>query len=124
MSQIILKRFYAYLIDILIISIPSYIFILCFWNSFIKDTATKFLLTSAIIQFAPFFLYFLISETFFHKTIGKKIMTLKVVTDKNRFVSVLLRTICRFIPLDLITFIFCNDQLLHDYMSKTKVVSE
>lgn len=122
MSEIILKRMYAYLIDMIIISVPLYIFILIFWEKFITTTPNNFLLNALIIQFVPFFIYFFISESFFGKTIGKKIMDLKVVTDKNRFISMLIRNISRFIPLDLISFIFFKDQLLHDYLSKTKVI--
>jgi len=49
-------------------------------------------------------------------------MNLTVIADGNRFIHVLVRTICRLIPLDLVTFIVFKDQLLHDYLSKTKVI--
>lgn len=122
MSEIILKRMYAYLIDMIVISIPLYIFILIFWDKFVTSPQNMFLFIALIIQFLLFFIYFFISEAFFGKMIGKKIMNLKVVTHKNRFISMLIRTMGRFIPLDLISFIFFKDQLLHDYISKTKVI--
>lgn len=122
MSEIILKRIYAYLIDMIVISVPLYIFMFAFWEKFTTATPNNFLINALIIQFLPFLIYFFISEAFFEKTIGKKIMNLKVVAENNRFVSVLIRTICRLIPFDLVTFIFFKDQLLHDYLSKTKVI--
>lgn len=121
-SKIILKRIYAYLIDIIIISVPMYIFIFIFWNTFIKTHPKDLVVIALGIQFLPFLIYFFISEAFFGNTIGKKIMNLKVVTENNRFICVLIRTICRLIPLDLITFVFFKDRLLHDYLSKTKVI--
>ena len=61
---------------------------------------------------------------FFGKTLGKKLMKLKIIqTDnKNKFTTIFIRTISRLIPLDLVTFLIFENELLHDKISKTKVV--
>lgn len=122
MSEIMIKRTIAYLIDMIVVSFPFYLFMLFCWRRLTTMTPGDLLTTALWIQFLPFLIYFFISETYFEKTIGKKIMDLKVVAGHNRFASILKRTICRLIPLDLITFIFFKDRLLHDYLSTTKVI--
>ena len=76
------------------------------------------------MQFIPAIFYFFISEIYFGKTLGKKIMKLKVVEkeSKNKFITFFIRTISRLIPLDLATFLIFENGLLHDRLSKTKVV--
>lgn len=122
MSEIILKRVYAYLIDMVVVSIPMYTLILIFWDGFIASQPKNFLLIVICIQFLPFLLYFFISEYIFSKTVGKHIMKLKLEFSNNRLISVFVRTVCRLIPLDLISFLLLKDKLLHDYLSKTSVV--
>lgn len=124
MSEIILKRIYSYLIDMIVVSVPMYIFIFIFWDKFIATNPRNLLSIALCIQFLPFILYFFLSELFFSCTVGKRIVKLKVITNSasNRFISILIRTVCRFIPFDLITFLFFKDRLLHDYLSNTKVV--
>lgn len=123
MSEIILKRIYAYLIDMVVISVPSYIFLFVFWSKFIETQPQNLLSFEICTQFIPFFIYFFFSEMLFSKTLGKHIMKLKVVINKgNKFINVFIRTICRFIPLDLISFLVMKDKILHDHLSNTQVV--
>ncbi|ODS89406.1 MAG: hypothetical protein ABS44_04040 [Chryseobacterium sp. SCN 40-13] len=121
-AEIIWKRLYSYLIDMIIISVPMYVYMIVFWDKFITITPGNLLMTALMIQFLPFLVYSFVAEAYFGKTVGKKVMNLKVIAEKNRYKSVLIRSICRLIPLDLITFIFLGDQLLHDYLSNTKVM--
>ncbi len=109
----------------IVISVPMYIFIFIFWNKFLSTHPKDLLFIALCIQFLPFLLYFFISEMIFSCTVGKKILKLRVVIDDshNKFISILIRTLCRFIPFDLITFLFFKDYLLHDRLSNTKVVS-
>ena len=115
------KRIFAFLIDIFIIAVPNYAIAFIFWDYIFKNKVENIITISLIIQFAPFLLYFFISELFFNKTIGKHFQDLEVVITSNKFFSILVRTICRLIPLDLLTFFFFNDKLLHDVLSKTSV---
>ncbi|PIE50249.1 MAG: hypothetical protein CSA38_04145 [Flavobacteriales bacterium] len=121
MNDTITKRIYAYFIDMLVLCIPLYIVIIIFWDDMIKLQPNKFLYYSLFLQFVPFLLYFFISEFIFLSTVGKKVMKLKVSYEKNRFLSILIRTLSRLIPLELISFLILKDQLLHDKISKTKV---
>lgn len=80
-----------------------------------------------------YFMYYFILESTIGKTIGKSIFGL-IVVDKNgekaSAPKILVRTCCRFIPLDAISFIdggFLNHELKsnwHDRFSETFVVRE
>ena len=70
------------------------------------------------------FLYYSILEYFFQKTWGKVVTRSKVVSsnyEKPSFKTIVIRTICRFIPIDWITFLFSRNGM-HDRLSKTKVI--
>ena len=123
MNDIIVKRIFAFLIDGVIVTLPFQIIAFQIWDYLLKNYADELIYIIMAYQFLPYLIYFFISEMFFSKTIGKKIMNLKVVVEKDKFISILVRTICRLIPFDVITFIFFKDKLLHDYLSKTRVVS-
>ncbi len=71
-----------------------------------------------------YFLYYFMSEFFFGQTIGKWISKTRVVsiTDNSKFYfwQILARTIMRFVPLDIISYIF-TDRGFHDLVSLTKI---
>ncbi len=75
--------------------------------------------------FVVMFIYYSVSETLTGRTLGKLITKTKVVNEIGLcpdFGNILLRTICRFIPFDALSF-FSDDKLgWHDKLSKTKVV--
>ena len=123
-TELIKKRIFAYLIDGLVISTPLYIVGIIYWDYILTAHPSQLSNFALSLQFIPFFLYFFISEMFFDKTLGKKLMKLKVIqTDnKNKFATIFIRTISRLIPLDLATFLIFENELLHDKISKTKVV--
>ncbi|REG88385.1 RDD family protein [Flavobacterium aquicola] len=70
--------------------------------------------------------YYSILEFYFQKTLGKIVTRSKVVAEngeKATFRKIILRTICRFIPIDWVSFIFSRNGM-HDKLSKTKVISD
>ncbi len=108
--------------------------------NFIVDTLIYFLITLIIIlgskSYVPkenvkwismliYFLYYFILEYFWGQTIGKMITKSKVISlsndKKNYFYKVLIRTLARFVPIDIITYLF-SYRGLHDWISKTIVV--
>lgn len=123
-SELIQKRIFAYLIDCVIISIPLYILAIVYWDYLLTSHSDQVLNFALFLQFVPAFLYFFVSESIFDKTIGKKILKLKIEQTKtnNKYLSIFVRTISRLIPLDLATFLIFENELLHDKLSKTKVV--
>ena len=123
-TELIKKRIFAYLIDGVVTSTPLYIAGIIYWDYILTAHPSQLSKFTLYLQFIPFFLYFFVSEMFFGKTLGKKLMKLKVIqTDnKNKFTTIFIRTISRLIPLDLATFLIFENELLHDKISKTKVV--
>jgi len=70
------------------------------------------------------FFYYLIQEGIWNKTIGKMITKTIVVSEKDKkpsFQDIFIRTSCRFIPLEPLSFTFMKDGF-HDIFSKTKVI--
>lgn len=77
------------------------------------------------ISIVLYFLYYLLSEYFFHQTIGKMITKSRVVSStkdhKLSFIHLVVRTLMRFIPIDIISYLF-TFRGLHDLISSTSVV--
>ncbi|OIQ19411.1 MAG: hypothetical protein BM549_10735 [Lacinutrix sp. MedPE-SW] len=71
---------------------------------------------------ALYYLYYLIFEYTTGQTIGKIITKTKVVNIDNdlkpSFSTILLRTLCRLIPFEIISYLFSVNGL-HDRLSKT-----
>ncbi len=74
--------------------------------------------------FISFSLYYILFEATTGRTLGKLITKTKVV-DKNGnkpdFATILLRTICRFVPFNALSFLFA-ERGWHDALSNTRVV--
>ena len=123
-TELIKKRIFAYLIDGVVISTPLYIVGIIYWDYILTVHPSQLSNFALSLQFIPFFFYFFVSELFFDRTLGKKLMKLKVIQteNKNKFTTIFIRTISRLIPLDLATFLIFENELLHDKISKTKVV--
>lgn len=72
------------------------------------------------------FLYYAASELLFTRTVGKVVTGTSIVTttDKEPVRSqLLLRTACRFLPLEPFSLLFSRRKLSwHDRLSKTKVI--
>lgn len=74
---------------------------------------------------ALLFLYYVLAEFFFQRSLGK-VATRTLVVNRHEqrpsLQAILLRTICRFIPLEPISLLFNKNRALHDLLSGTKVV--
>lgn len=79
---------------------------------------------SKLLSWLVFFLYYFFFEITTQRTIGKMITKTYVVSTSDKKPSVkaiILRTVCRFFYLDLISFLF-GTYGIHDGYSKTRVV--
>lgn len=86
---------------------------------------TNFLIINLLIL-GTFIAYYALMEIKFQKTIGKFITKTKVVKidgKKPTDEDIIVRTFCRLIPLDRISFLFQKNGF-HDLLSKTKVVKD
>lgn len=73
------------------------------------------------------FLYYLILEAIFQKTLGK-IVTKTVVVDKRGkkpgFMKIMIRSFLRLIPIDGFSYLFGTETGLHDVWSSTRLFRE
>ena len=79
-----------------------------------------------LLLFGSFFGYYIIMEIKYQKTIGKFITKTKVVNlngDKPKSKDIIIRTLCRLIPFDALSFLFAKNGF-HDIISKTRVVKD
>lgn len=110
------QRIIAWIIDSIIIGF----FIL------VANQSDNDILAPIIILFS----YYFIMEVIWDRTFGKLIMGIMIVDarkknyeEKRMIKLVLIRTLCRYIPFDLISFFFTdNGQLWHDNLSNTIVI--
>ena len=72
-----------------------------------------------------YFLYYFLFELFLKQTPGKWITKTKVMSIKKKsdfmFIRVLLRSLVRFIPVDILSYLFYH-RGLHDWLSGMNVV--
>lgn len=136
-GQLIGKRITAYTIDMFLSSliyIGMFLLILPLSMYVSKEDILTFInrIDPTVAYYVLLLLYFTIQEFFWHKTIGKKILKLKIVhTDESRLrgYQLILRNIFRVI--DIITIIGfvivlfdSKNRRLGDTISKTMVVEE
>ncbi len=77
-----------------------------------------------VFFYLSFPLYYIITETFFQRTVGKMLTGTVVITNAGKaptFGDAFARTFCRLIPFDAISFLFTTNGF-HDKLSNTKVV--
>jgi uncharacterized RDD family membrane protein YckC len=89
------------------------------------DHATMNLISYSLFLIA-FFLYFIYMEYKYQKTIGKFFTKTKVVMNDGRkpeLNEIIIRTACRLIPLDRISFLFTRNGF-HDRLSNTIVIKD
>ena len=82
---------------------------------------------SYLIFYSFMFFYYISLEYFTNRTIAKFITGTTVVLKdgtKPRFYTICIRTLCRIIPFDFISFMGHNDTGIHDTFSKTFVVKK
>lgn len=119
-------RFVNFLIDFIIWIISA--FILSFLLEIFIDTNQKELINlfGYVLIFASFFAYYAIMEIKFQKTVGKFITKTKVIKidgTKPDVSDIMMRTFCRYIPFDRVSFLFTKSGF-HDHLSKTKVIKD
>ena len=126
------KRMGNYVIDMLaicIIEMMTEVFLISFNR---MDSAIfSFLFTDNIGQLIFLYLlsvlYYTLFEAITGKTIGKYFTKTKVITltdEKPVWLRFLLRSVCRLIPLDQISFILDSEAGWHDSLSKTIVIDD
>ena len=110
-------RLYNFLIDSIIFFIIVLIFSMLLKNHIEKQNL-KYLMILL------YYVYYFTFELTTGKTIGKMITKTKVVnTDNDRkpnFTRILIRTISRLIPIDIISYAFSSNGI-HDIISKTEL---
>ena len=113
-----LLRLLNFLIDNIIFTIFTYLFLEVFKTSITKESAIK-------ILFVFYFLYYFVQEFYLKKTIGKYITKTIVVSKDNnqKFLvwRIALRTLIRFLVIDVLSYLFTNNGL-HDFLSKTETI--
>lgn len=115
------KRLLGHIIDVAFI---MFITIMILKFATIAESVTISNLEIDLTYFAFYFLYFLGMESN-GKTIGKKLLRMSVTNNKGESPSMLkigLRTLCRFIPFDILSFLWGGNW--HDNISGTYVVSD
>ena len=117
------KRFLNSLIDTIayyaIVFVMGMVAVLSSHNLLIQENLTIFAL---ILMF----LYFVVFESLFGKTLGKLITKTKVVMEdgsKPSFTRIMGRSLCRFIPFDGLSYLGGSIGW-HDKFSKTRVVND
>lgn len=118
-------RFVNYLIDIIAGYVTAFI-IAMIVTLILPLDFIGFQLAASILVVASFFAYYILMEVIFQKTLGKFVTKTKVVTvngQKPPERTIVLRTLCRLIPFDHISFLFTKNGF-HDNLSKTKVIKD
>jgi uncharacterized RDD family membrane protein YckC len=109
------KRFFNYVIDLIVMSI---LYLLLLGDQF--DNQSQVWLQSWLIAL----LYYGIMEAAFTTTIGKLITNTKVVkNDGTKADEILIRTYCRLIPFESLSFLG-SGKGWHDRLSKTIVIDK
>jgi len=111
-------RFVNFLIDTTVYFLFMIILLLIF-KDIIEQEKVKW------ISILVYFLYYYIFECIKGQTIGKIITRSKMILlteNKDYFyLQILIRTLMRFIPLDMLSYIY-SFRGLHDWVSKTTVI--
>lgn len=111
-------RLTNFVIDTIVYLVFMYFLLLLFRNIIDKENVKW-------ISMVCYLLYYFIFEYFMGQTIGKMITRSKVVSNtgkqNNYFIRILVRTLMRFIPLDILSYLFTTNGF-HDRISKTITV--
>ena len=118
-------RFINYLLDCLFLAIVASVII----NIFVPEMMPKSLDDVSQGMFISIlyplqFVYYFVAEFFFGRTLAKLVTKTYVTTEYNEkpgFTAILIRTLCRYIPFEYISFLW-SPVGWHDRFSKTYVV--
>jgi uncharacterized RDD family membrane protein YckC len=110
-------RLYNFIID----SILFFVVVIIF-SILLKDYITQENLK--YIMILVYYLYYFILELTTGQTVGKMITKTKVTNTNNNkkpsFSKILIRTLCRLIPIDFLSYLFSSNGI-HDKVSKTEL---
>lgn len=120
------KRLLNFVLDyIFIVFLASSLIILFNWEQYFFENIGIFSGTSILYSCISFFIYYTIFEGLTGRTIGKYITQTKVVVQgdgtRPSMSNCLLRSLCRFIPFEFISFFFRRPLGWHDSLSNTIV---
>jgi uncharacterized RDD family membrane protein YckC len=121
----LLRRFMTRLIDLIVIYYLTLFLLTIIHAAEIRLLMREEIVARYLVLSIGAFIYYLVAEFLFGRTIGKIWMGTKVISLRGRplqFGWVFIRTLCRFIPFEALSF-FAQVQGLHDRLSKTAVVS-
>lgn len=108
-------RFLNFIIDTIIYFLFLYVFLLLF-NSVIPIEDVKW------YSIAIYFFYYFLFELLKKQTVGKIITKTKVVVNsKNEVIAIFFRTLIRFFPLDILSYLF-SKRGFHDVFTCTNVI--
>ncbi|UPZ17224.1 RDD family protein [Flavobacterium humidisoli] len=126
------KRFEGFIIDfiftIILIFISGFVIVITgnIFNWDIFSIWQRFVTDSTYVAFFTFLmLNYFFMECFFGASMGKFATGIVVVTEKGtkpNFIKILIRTFCRLIPFDVLSFLGKSGTFWHDSISKTHVV--
>ena len=127
------KRFLNYLLDLvfIVIFILVFYFILGIILALVAPSTLSNMeegnkLLQYLVSFIVSMIYYTSFETVTGKSIAKYITKTKVVTEigeKPNFKIIVIRSLCRFIPLEAFSFLFNDGSGWHDTISSTKVIN-
>lgn len=124
----IFKRFVAFYIDTIVISIISlsFVFVIKVDNDFVEELMqiiAKF--TMLKYQLIVYLVYFTFCEFFFKSTLGKSLFKFKVQgkSDKINLLQVSVRSLSRIVPINQISFLFNDEKIFwHEKWSNVYTV--
>ncbi|MFZ1677827.1 MAG: RDD family protein [Saprospiraceae bacterium] len=93
-------------------------------QTWIDESGEEIPIVPVLILVPVYWGYYIITEYFFQKTLGKLITKTKVVSvfgDKPPIWLLILRTLCRSIPFEYFSFLVTVEGI-HDILSKTRVI--
>jgi len=127
------KRFLNYLLDMIFIIVFVIIFsfilgiILAIVDpSIVSDFGESNVIFEYLVGFVMIMIYYTSFEAMTGRSIAKYITKTKVVTEigeKPNFKMIVIRSLCRFIPLEAFSFLFNDGSGWHDTISSTKVIN-
>lgn len=120
------KRLINVLIDSIFVAIINGIWITIFYYNESKNILSISTFQIRLFYLTFLFLYYLICEFFWNKTIGKLVTKSIVVTLKYEcpsFFQIIIRTFVRFIPFEALSFINMGIGW-HDKFSQTIVIKD
>jgi uncharacterized RDD family membrane protein YckC len=119
-------RFVNFLIDFTVCMFTAFIMSVVLVMFFQPMDSDLISLIGFMLMFGTFMVYYVFMETRFQKTLGKFVTKTKVVKkngEKPTSGDIIMRTFCRLVPFDRISFLFVRNGI-HDFLSNTKVVKD